>query len=159
MPVFHIVFYEPRIPGNTGSAIRLAAVTGSTLHLVEPLGFDMSEAKLRRAGLDYHDLASVVVHPDWEAALTHLSEYGTGRVYAFTGQASTGFHEIAYQPGDALLLGPEPTGLPDQILADPRLTGRVRIPMRPGIRSLNLANAASIAVYEAWRQHGYGSGI
>lgn len=153
--MFHVVFYEPRIPGNTGNAIRLAAVTGSTLHLVEPLGFDLSDAKLRRAGLDYHDLANVVVHPDWEATLAHLAEHGTGQIYAFTGHATTGFDTIAYAPGDALLLGPEPDGLPAHILDDPRITERVRIPMLPGIRSLNLSNAASIAIYEAWRQHGY----
>lgn len=104
-------------------------------------------------------MANVVVHPDWEATLAHLSEHGTGRVFAFTGRASTGFHEISYQPGDALLLGPEPDGLPDHLLDDVRLTELVRIPMQPSVRSLNLANAASIAVYEAWRQHGYHSGV
>jgi tRNA (cytidine/uridine-2'-O-)-methyltransferase len=153
--MFHVVFYEPRIPPNTGNAIRMVAATGCTLHLVEPLGFDLTDAKLRRAGLDYHDLANVVVHPDWEDTLTHLAEHGTGRVYAFTSRATTGFHEIAYQPGDALLLGPEPDGLPDDVLDDTRVTERVKIPMLPGIRSLNLSNSAALAVYEAWRQHGY----
>jgi len=153
--MFHVVFYEPRIPPNTGNAIRMVAATGCTLHLVEPLGFELSDAKLRRAGLDYHDLANVVVHPDWEATLAHLAQHGTGQVYAFTGRATTGFHEIAYQPGDALLLGPEPDGLPEDVLGDPRVTERVRIPMLPGIRSLNLSNSAAVAVYEAWRQHGY----
>lgn len=153
--MFHIVFYEPRIPPNTGNAIRMVAATGATLHLVEPLGFDLSDAKLRRAGLDYHDLANVVVHGDWEATLAHLSEHGTGAVYAFTGRATTGFHEIAYAPGDALLFGPEPDGLPDHVLDDARVTERVRIPMLPGVRSLNLSNSAAVAVYEAWRQHGY----
>lgn len=156
-PVFHVVFYEPRIPPNTGNAIRMVAATGCTLHLVEPLGFDLSDAKLRRAGLDYHDLANVVVHPDWEATLTHLREHGSGRVYAFTGRANVGFHEVRYQPGDALLLGPEPDGLPDHVLDDARVTEQVRIPMLPGIRSLNLSNAAAVAAYEAWRQHGYGA--
>lgn len=153
--MFHVVFYEPRIPPNTGNAIRMTATTGCTLHLVEPLGFDLSDAKLRRAGLDYHDLANVVVHPDWEATLRHLREHGTGRVHAFTGRATTHFHEVAYQPGDALLFGPEPDGLPPHVLDDERLTGLVRIPMLPGIRSLNLSNSAAVAVYEAWRQHGY----
>jgi tRNA (cytidine/uridine-2'-O-)-methyltransferase len=153
--MFHIVFYEPRIPPNTGNAIRMVAATGATLHLVEPLGFELSDAKLRRAGLDYHDLASVVVHPDWEATLAHLDQHGSGAVYAFTGRATTGFHEIAYAAGDALLFGPEPDGLPDQILDDPRITEKVRIPMLPGVRSLNLSNSAAVAAYEAWRQHGY----
>ena len=153
--MFHIVFYEPRIPPNTGNAIRMVAATGATLHLVEPLGFDLSDAKLRRAGLDYHDLANVVVHPDWEATLDHLFEHGTGGVYAFTGRATTGFHEIAYSPGDALLFGPEPDGLPAHVLDYPRITDRVRIPMLPGVRSLNLSNSAAVAAYEAWRQHGY----
>lgn len=153
--MFHIVFHEPRIAPNTGNAIRMVATTGCTLHLVEPLGFDLSDAKLRRAGLDYHDLANVVVHADWEAALAHLRERGTGRVYAYTGHATTGFHEVSYQPGDALLFGCEPTGLPAAVLEDPRLTERVRIPMLPGIRSLNLSNSAAVAAYEAWRQHGY----
>lgn len=153
--MFHVIFYEPRIPPNTGNAIRMVAATGCTLHLVEPLGFDLSDAKLRRAGLDYHDLARVVVHPDLDATLRHVAEHGSGRLHAFTGRASTTFGEIAYQPGDALLLGPEPDGLPEHVLDDPRVTTRLRIPMLPGIRSLNLSNAAAVAVYEAWRQHGY----
>lgn len=153
--VFHVVFYEPRIPPNTGNAIRMVAATGCTLHLVEPLGFDLSDAKLRRAGLDYHDLARVVVHPDWESTLAHLREHGTGTVYAFTGRSEHSFADVAYSPGDALLFGPEPDGLPDHVLADLRVTARVRIPMLPGIRSLNLSNSAAVGVYEAWRQHGY----
>ncbi|ACQ80533.1 tRNA/rRNA methyltransferase (SpoU) [Beutenbergia cavernae DSM 12333] len=152
-PIAHLIFHTPRIPGNTGAAIRLAALTGATLHLVEPLGFDMSEAKLRRAGLDYHDLAHVVVHPDLDAALDAVGS-GT-RVYAFTGHAERSFEDVRYAVGDALLFGAEPTGLPPEVLADPRLTDRVRIPMLPGLRSLNLANAAAVAVYEVWRQHGY----
>jgi tRNA (cytidine/uridine-2'-O-)-methyltransferase len=150
--VLHIVFFEPRIPGNTGSAIRLAAATGATLHLVEPLGFDLSEPKLRRAGLDYHDLAHVVVHPTLDAALAVLPD---ARVFAFTTQATTRFSDVAYRAGDALLFGPEPTGLPDDVVAHVRITDRVRIPMLAGRRSLNLANAASVATYEAWRQLGY----
>jgi tRNA (cytidine/uridine-2'-O-)-methyltransferase len=153
--VFHVVFYEPRIPPNTGNAIRMVACTGATLHLVEPLGFELTDAHLRRAGLDYHDLANVVVHPDLDAALAAVP----GRVFAFTGSASRSFADVAYVPGDALLFGPEPTGLPAEVLADPRLTDRLRIPMIPGIRSLNLSNSAAIAVYEAWRQHGYAQGV
>ncbi|MGV8979319.1 MAG: tRNA (cytidine(34)-2'-O)-methyltransferase [Cellulomonas sp.] len=151
--MLHIVFFEPRIPGNTGSAIRLAAATGATLHLVEPLGFDLSEPKLRRAGLDYHDLAHVVVHPTFEAA---LAAFPAARVFAFTTQAATRFSDVAYRADDALLFGPEPTGLPAEVLAHPRITDRVRIPMLTGRRSLNLTNAASIATYEAWRQLGFG---
>lgn len=153
--MFHVVFYEPRIPPNTGNAIRMVAATGCLLHLVEPLGFDLSDAKLRRAGLDYHDLARVLVHPDWESALRYLAEHGSGQVYAFTGHTSTGFQTIRYAPGDALVFGPEPDGLPQHVLDDPRVTERLRIPMLPGIRSLNLSNSAAVAVYEAWRQHDY----
>jgi tRNA (cytidine/uridine-2'-O-)-methyltransferase len=149
-----VIYFEPRIPGNTGSAIRLAAVTGARLHLVEPLGFDLSEAKLKRAGLDYHDLAVMDVHPSFDAALDAVLTPGA-RVFAFTAQATTSYTDVAYRPGDVLLFGPEPTGLPDHVLDHPRLTGQLRIPMLPGRRSLNLTNAASIAVYEAWRQAGF----
>lgn len=157
--MFHVVFHEPRIPPNTGNAIRLSAVTGVMLHLVEPLGFDLSDAKLRRAGLDYHDLANVRVHADWSSAVEHLHTHGSGRIYAFTSHSERHFGEIAYADGDALLFGTEPTGLPENVLTDPRITARVRIPMRPGVRSLNLSNSAAIAVYEAWRQHGYPGGV
>lgn len=151
-PGFHLVFYSPRIPPNTGNAIRTAAATGSTLHLVEPLGFQLTDARLRRAGLDYHDLARVHVHPDLDTALAAVAP---GRVFAFTGSATTSFSSVRYRRGDALLFGPEPTGLPADVLADPRLTALVRIPMLPGVRSLNLSNSAAVAVYEAWRQLGY----
>ncbi|MBC7552300.1 MAG: tRNA (cytidine(34)-2'-O)-methyltransferase [Cellulomonas sp.] len=147
-----IMFFEPRIPQNTGSAIRLSAVTGAELHLVEPLGFDLSEPKLRRAGLDYHDLAHVVVHADLAAAWAALPE---ARVFAFTTRATRRFTDVTYEPGDVLLFGPEPTGLPDDVLAHPRITDQVVIPMIPGRRSLNLANSAALAVYEAWRQAGF----
>jgi len=150
--MFRILFHEPRIAGNTGAAIRLAAVTGAELHLVEPLGFDLGEAKLRRAGLDYHDLAVMTVHPDLDTALTAL---GPARVYAFTAGGDQLYTDIAYERGDILMFGAEPTGLPPQVLADPRVTARVRLPMLPGRRSMNLANTASVAVYEAWRQHGF----
>lgn len=150
--MFRIAFFEPRIAGNTGSAIRLAAVSGSELHLVEPLGFDLAEPKLKRAGLDYHDLAVMTVHANLEAAYDALLP---ARVYAFTGKGEELYTDIAYEPGDVLLFGPEPTGLPAEVLNDPRITARVRLPMLPGRRSMNLANSASIAVYEAWRQHGF----
>lgn len=148
----HVVFHEPCIAGNTGNAIRLSAVTGATLHLVEPLGFDFEDAKLRRAGLDYHDLATTRVHPDLDAALKSVP---TSRVFAFTAHTPHSFADVAYREDDVLLFGAEPTGLPPEALAHPRITQLVRIPMLPARRSLNLANAASIAVYEAWRQLGY----
>ena len=150
--VFRLLFYSPRIAPNTGNAIRTAAATGAELHLVEPLGFDLSEPKLRRAGLDYHDLASVTVHPSLDDAWTALVPQ---RVFAFTAHATQLFTDISYQPGDVLMFGPEPTGLDTATLADPHITGRVRIPMLDGRRSLNLANAAAVAVYEAWRQQGF----
>lgn len=150
--MFRILFYTPEIPGNTGNAIRLAAITGAELHLVEPLGFDFEDSKLRRAGLDYHDLAVLHVHPNLDAAWKALAPE---RVFAFTSDGETSYTDIAYQPGDVLLFGPESTGLPPEVKQDPHVTSRVRLPMLPSLRSLNLANSASIAVYEAWRQHGF----
>lgn len=147
-----IAFFEPRIPENTGNAIRLSAVTGAPLRLIEPLAFTFEDSKLRRAGLDYHDLATVTVHPDLEAMLAELPE---SRVFAFTARARTVYTEIEYRADDILLFGPEPTGLPEDVLAHPRVTARVRIPMLAGRRSLNLANSASIAIYEAARQLGF----
>lgn len=147
-----IVFHTPEIPGNTGNAIRLAAVTGAHLHLVEPLGFDLSDAKLRRAGLDYHDLAHVTVHPSLAALWDHLGER---RVIAFSTHTDNSFAEVAYRDGDVLLFGQESTGLPDSVVNDEHVDMSVRIPMLPSRRSLNLANSASIAIYEAWRQQGY----
>ena len=146
------MFYSPRIAPNTGNAIRTAAATGAELHLVEPMGFDLSEPKVRRAGLDYHDLASVTVHATLQDAWDVLMP---ARVFAFTAHAPTPFAKVAYQPGDVLMFGPEPDGLDAETLADGHITGQVRIPMLAGRRSLNLANAAAIAIYEAWRQHGY----
>ncbi|HSA41295.1 MAG TPA: tRNA (cytidine(34)-2'-O)-methyltransferase, partial [Mycobacterium sp.] len=135
-----------------GNAIRMVAGTGAELHLVEPLGFDLSEPKLRRAGLDYHDLASVTVHASLPAAWRALMP---ARVFAFTARAQTSFTDIAYRPGDVLMFGPEPTGLDQQTLADPHISAQVRIPMLAGRRSMNLSNAAAVAAYEAWRQQGF----
>ncbi|GAA5067705.1 tRNA (cytidine(34)-2'-O)-methyltransferase [Nocardia callitridis] len=149
------MFHEPVIPPNTGNAIRLAAGTGCHLHLIEPLGFDLSEPKLRRAGLDYHDLAGVTVHADLDAAWAAIAPK---RVFAFTTQAERWYTDVAYRDGDVLLFGTEPTGLPDSVLADPHLTDQLRIPMLPGRRSMNLSNSAAVAVYEAWRQLGFPAG-
>jgi tRNA (cytidine/uridine-2'-O-)-methyltransferase len=147
-----VLLHEPKIPSNTGNAIRLAAVTGCELHLVEPLGFGFEDARLRRAGLDYHDLAHVTVHPGLEAAWAAILP---ARVFAFSARVSTPFTQIAYEPGDVLLFGDEVSGLPEEVLGDPNVTARLRIPMRPDRRSLNLSNAVAVAVYEAWRQQGF----
>jgi tRNA (cytidine/uridine-2'-O-)-methyltransferase len=130
----------------------MVAATGAHLHLVEPLGFTMTDAQLRRAGLDYHDLAMVTVHPSlddlWTAVLP-------ARVFAFTARGTQVYTDIAYLRGDVLMFGPEPTGLDQQVLKHPNVTMQVRIPMLPGRRSLNLSNSAAVAAYEAWRQHGF----
>lgn len=153
--MFRLLFFAPCIAPNTGNAIRMVAATGTELHLVEPLGFDLSEPKLRRAGLDYHDLASVTVHPDLASAWDVLMP---ARVFAFTAHATTSFADIAYRSDDVLMFGPEPTGLDAATLADPHITEQLRIPMLAGRRSLNLSNAAAVAVYEAWRQHDFADG-
>lgn len=150
--MFHIVFVEPRIPPNTGNAIRLVAATGAHLHLVEPLGFTLADAQLRRAGLDYHDLATLTVHPSLDALWDMVLP---ARVFAFTASAQTCYADVAYGPGDVLMFGPEPGDLAEDVLENPNVTGRVRIPMLPGRRSLNLSNAAAVAAFEAWRQHGF----
>jgi tRNA (cytidine/uridine-2'-O-)-methyltransferase len=154
--MFRVMFYSPRIAPNTGNAIRMVAATGCELHLVEPLGFELSEPKLRRAGLDYHDLASVTVHADLPTAWAAIRPT---RVHAFTAHATASFAAVSYQPGDVLMFGPEPTGLDDATLADPHVTSRVRIPMLAGRRSLNLSNAAAVAVYEAWRQNDFSGAV
>jgi tRNA (cytidine/uridine-2'-O-)-methyltransferase len=148
--VFHVVFYQPEIPGNAGNAIRMAAGSGCALHLIEPLGFSVEDAKLRRAGLDYHDRAALHVHPDLASAWRALAPQ---RIIAFTSKTERSYETVSYRPGDVLLFGPESTGLPDDVLAEVPL--QVRIPMLPGIRSMNLANSAAVAVYEAWRQQGF----
>ena len=131
--MLHIGFVEPRIAGNTGATIRTAAAVGATLHLVEPLGFEMTEPRLRRAGLDYHDLAHVVVHPRFDALVAALPG---SRFVAFTAHATRRHTDVDWQDGDVLLFGPEPTGLDEAVLAHPRVTGCVRIPMLPGRRSI-----------------------
>ena len=147
-----ILFHSPQIPGNTGTTMRLAASTGAELHLAGPLGFDMDEAKLRRAGLDYRDQAATFVHDSLSDAYRALLP---ARVFAFTARAERLYTEVAYRPGDVLLFGPEPTGLPDEVLDRFDADRRLRLPMLPGNRSLNLSNAVAVTVYEAWRQNGF----
>jgi tRNA (cytidine/uridine-2'-O-)-methyltransferase len=151
--VFDIVFYRPEIPPNTGNAMRLAAVTGCRLHLIEPLGFEMDDARLRRAGMDYRDKAAVTVHPDLDGWRETLRPE---RVFAFTVDADRIHTDVGYRPGDCLLFGPESVGLPEDVQRLDWLTDRLRIPMLPGVRSLNLSNSAAVVVYEAWRQNGFG---
>ena len=157
--MFHIVLVSPEIPPNTGNVIRLAANTGCTLHLVEPLGFSMEDRLLRRAGLDYHEAAAVRRHASWDA-LRH--EAGSGpdplRCYAFTTRGSRPLAEVRWRPGDWLVFGGETAGLPAALLQGFAPAQRVRLPMRPGQRSLNLSNAVAVAVFEAWRQNGYAGG-
>jgi len=150
--VFSIVLYQPEIPPNTGAVMRLAANTGCRLHLIEPLGFQMSDARLRRAGMDYRDKAVTEVHESlgaWRKTAPSL------RVIAFSPHSRRWHSELDYQSGDALLFGPESVGLPQDVLSATWIDHTVRIPMLPDVRSLNLANSVSIAVYEAWRQHGH----
>jgi tRNA (cytidine/uridine-2'-O-)-methyltransferase len=147
-----IVLVQPEIPPNTGNAIRLAANTGARLHLVEPLGFSMDDRELKRAGLDYHEYASVQVHESWDALRRQLPGR---RMFAFTTKASRLFTDVRYAEGDVLVFGPETRGLPDSIIDALPKEQRVRLPMRPGIRSVNLSNAVAVAVFEAWRQLGF----
>lgn len=149
--MFDIVFYAPEIPPNTGNAMRLAAVTGCRLHLIEPLGFDMDDAKLRRAGMDYRDKMTFTIHPDVES----WRKTSGKRAWAFTVDGDHLYSEVTYQSGDALLFGPESVGLPDEVKVARWVTGTVRLPMVPDVRSINLSNSAAIVVYEAWRQHGF----
>jgi tRNA (cytidine/uridine-2'-O-)-methyltransferase len=153
--MFEIVLVQPEIPPNTGNVIRLSANTGCRLHLVRPLGFDLSDKNLRRAGLDYHEYAELRVHDDWSALRAALAEH---RLFAFTTKGSRPFAEVAWQAGDALVFGPETRGLPAELLAEFDAGRRVRLPMLPGQRSLNLSNAVAVAVFEAWRQNGYVGG-
>lgn len=155
--MFRIVLVEPEIPPNTGNVIRLAANTGCELHLIEPLGFSMDDKLLRRAGLDYHEYAPVRRHANWQAFIEAMQP-DASRLFAFTTRGSRPVGEVAWQPGDWLVFGCETRGL-DPALRDGFPTAqRVRLPMRPGQRSLNLSNAVAVAVFEAWRQNGYEGG-
>jgi tRNA (cytidine/uridine-2'-O-)-methyltransferase len=150
--VIDVILFEPEIPPNTGNVIRLCANTGARLHLVEPLGFSWDDARVKRAGLDYHEFADVRRHADYSTCLAHLEH---PRVFAFSAKAATRFDTPAYRPGDALLFGPETRGLPAAVLDTLPEPQRLRLPMRPGQRSLNLSNAVAVAVYEVWRQWQY----
>jgi tRNA (cytidine/uridine-2'-O-)-methyltransferase len=153
--MFRIVLVEPEIPPNTGNVIRLCANTGSELHLVKPLGFPLDDAKLRRAGLDYHEYARLVVHEDWEACLNALKGR---RIFAATTKGATRHDQVSFLPGDVLLFGPESRGLPEDVLSLFPAERRVRLPMQPDSRSMNLSNAVAVMVFEAWRQQGFAGG-
>jgi tRNA (cytidine/uridine-2'-O-)-methyltransferase len=147
--MLHVILYRPEIPPNTGNAIRLCANTGASLHLIRPLGFALDDARLRRAGLDYHEYARVAVHDDLAACLDAL---GTPRVFAFSTRGRVAHVDARYAEGDALLFGCETAGLPSEVLEAIPPERRLRLPMRAGSRSLNLSNTVAVAVYEAWRQ-------
>jgi tRNA (cytidine/uridine-2'-O-)-methyltransferase len=153
--MFSIILYEPEIPPNTGNIIRLCANTGANLHLVEPLGFDLDDKKLRRAGLDYREFADVAVHASLDDCFEAL---GSPRVFALSTRGTTGHDVPAYAESDAFLFGPETRGLPQSVLDELPARQRLRLPMRDGSRSLNLSNSAAVVVYEAWRQLGFEGG-
>ncbi len=151
-----VVLVEPEIPPNAGNVIRLAANTGARLHFVEPLGFSMDERQLRRAGLDYHEYASLTIHADWRACRQQLAGR---RMFAFTTKSNRVYAEVAYARGDVLVFGAETRGLAQHVLGDFPEASRLRLPMRPGNRSLNLSNAVAVVVYEAWRQLDFAGGV
>jgi tRNA (cytidine/uridine-2'-O-)-methyltransferase len=153
--MLEIVLVQPEIPPNAGNVIRLAANTGARLHLVGPLGFSMDHRQLKRAGLDYHDMANVTVHRAWNEFLKEMAER---RMFAFTTKAKRIYAEVRYAAGDVLVFGPETSGLPESILEEFKPDMRLRLPMRAGNRSLNLSNAVAVVVYEAWRQLGFPGG-
>jgi tRNA (cytidine/uridine-2'-O-)-methyltransferase len=153
--MFRIVLVHPEIPPNTGNVIRLAANTGCELHLVEPLGFSMEDRLLRRAGLDYHEFADVRRHASWHAFAEGAD---LARCFAFTTRGALPFASMTWQPGDTFVFGAESAGLPAETLDAIPPSNRVRLPMRPGQRSLNLSNTVAVAVFEAWRQNGFAGG-
>lgn len=153
--MFHIVLVHPEIPPNTGNVIRLCANTGCRLHLVEPLGFSMEDKHMRRAGLDYHEYADVRRHSDWEAFLDR-EQPDAERLFAMTTKGTRSVYETRFQPGDWLVFGSETQGLPVDLRESFPPAQRLRLPMRPGQRSLNLSNAVAVVTYEAWRQQGFG---
>lgn len=154
--MFHIALYQPEIPPNTGNLIRLCANTGFSLHLIHPLGFQLEEKKLRRAGLDYREFSSVIEHNNFPEFQNSLSD---SRLFACTTKGSRNYTKVNYKPGDILLFGPEGRGLPDDILHTAGSGKRIRIPMQADSRSINLSNAVAIIAFEAWRQNGFGGAI
>ncbi|MDR5172429.1 tRNA (uridine(34)/cytosine(34)/5-carboxymethylaminomethyluridine(34)-2'-O)-methyltransferase TrmL [Methylobacillus sp. Pita2] len=154
--MFEIVLYQPEIPPNTGNIIRLCANSNTRLHLVRPLGFELEDKQLKRAGLDYHEYASLVVHESWEACKQALAGR---RMFALTTKGSTRHSDIRFLPGDVFVFGPETRGLPEDIRAEFSPQHRVRLPMMPESRSLNLSNSAAILLYEAWRQHDFAGAV
>lgn len=153
--MFDVLLYEPEIPPNTGNVIRLCANAGARLHLIRPLGFELDDARLKRAGLDYHEYAELRIHDSLLAALDTLRP---PRLFALSTRAQRRYDEIAFAPGDAFLFGPESRGLPADVLAAIPEQTRLRLPMHPGNRSLNLSNAVAVLVFEAWRQQGFAGG-
>ena len=153
--MFNIVLFEPEIPANTGNIIRLCANTGAKLHLIQPLGFELDDKKLRRAGLDYHEWADIKVYVDIDA---FLSNETYNKIYALSTKGKQCYADVKFQIGDVLLFGPETRGLPDSLLNDLSEQQRVRLPMLPESRSLNLSNTVAVTLYEAWRQIGFASG-
>ncbi len=158
--MFDVILFQPEIPPNTGNAIRLCANTGARLHLVRPLGFTLEDKQLRRAGLDYHEYAPMQVHDDLDAALAAISTANgtTPRLFALSTRGSTRFDMPAYREGDAFLFGPETRGLPEAVFDTVPQHQRLRLPMRPDNRSLNLSNSVAVVVFEAWRQQGFAGG-
>ncbi|RMX08423.1 tRNA (uridine(34)/cytosine(34)/5-carboxymethylaminomethyluridine(34)-2'-O)-methyltransferase TrmL [Corticibacter populi] len=156
--MFNIVLVHPEIPPNTGNVIRLSANTGCQLHLIEPLGFSMEDRHMRRAGLDYHEYATLLRHASWEAFLQNQRPDPT-RLFAMTTRGSRNLFEVAFQPGDWLVFGSETQGLPAALRDSFAAAQRLRLPMRAGQRSLNLSNAVAVTVFEAWRQNGFTDGL
>ncbi|HSN17853.1 MAG TPA: tRNA (uridine(34)/cytosine(34)/5-carboxymethylaminomethyluridine(34)-2'-O)-methyltransferase TrmL [Gammaproteobacteria bacterium] len=153
--MFNVVLYQPEIPPNAGNIIRLCANTGAALHLIHPLGFELSESRVKRAGLDYHEMANVHEHKDFDA---FLQKVHPSRLFALSTRGMRRYTEVAFQPGDAFLFGPETRGLPQAILDALPSDQVLRLPMRPDNRSLNLSNAVAVLVFEAWRQQGFAGG-
>ncbi|GJJ00419.1 tRNA (cytidine(34)-2'-O)-methyltransferase [Duganella rhizosphaerae] len=155
--MFHVVLVQPEIPPNTGNVIRLCANTGAQLHLIEPLGFPLEDSKLKRAGLDYHEYAQMKVHPDWSAFLAEVQPDPT-RMFAMTTHGSSPFADATFKPGDVFVFGSETRGLDPAFRETFPPAQRIRLPMRPDNRSLNLSNTVAVVVFEAWRQNGYAGG-
>ena len=153
--LFSVVLYQPEIPPNTGNVIRLCANAGVDLHLIEPLGFQLDDSKMRRAGLDYHEWARLQTHSDWAA---FLQQAGDARILAISTKGETPYAQVQYAAGDVFVFGPETRGLPADLLQSLPPEQRLRIPMQANNRSLNLSNAVAVVVYEAWRQHGFVGG-